>query len=315
MRDDSKDDILGQPAELFHGSFDVPYESPVQPHQLRLDDEFQFNCHPGVSCFNECCRNIEIQLMPYDILRLKRRLKLSSDEFVARHTMPFEMDMHGMPGLRLATKPGTLACVFLDEEKGCTVYEDRPTACRYYAIGNLGVRKKGRPAVEEAFFLVKEPHCKGHFEPKTQTVAEYRREQGIEPYDIANREWRDIVIKKRSAGPTVGAPSERSLQLFDMCSYDMDSFGQFIRSEGFRKLVDLDVEQLQEMIDDEEERLQFAFRYLKQVLFGEMTIPYRRQAREERLEQAKARLAKREEGMIKRKQAMEDDQYSGGLDD
>ena len=32
-------------------------------------------------------------------------------------------------------------CTFLGDE-GCTVYEDRPAACRYYALGNMAVRKK-----------------------------------------------------------------------------------------------------------------------------------------------------------------------------
>ena len=31
-------------------------------------------------------------------------------------------------------------CTFLGDE-GCTVYEDRPAACRYYAQGNMAVRK------------------------------------------------------------------------------------------------------------------------------------------------------------------------------
>ena len=33
----------------------------------------------------------------------------------------------------------------------------------------------------------REPHCLGHEEPEEQTVAEYREEQGIEPYDEMNR--------------------------------------------------------------------------------------------------------------------------------
>lgn len=315
MSDNGKEDLPGQAVEFFHGAFDVPWESPVRPHQLRLEDAFQFDCHPGVSCFNECCRNIEIQLLPYDILRLKRRLGLTSDEFVAGYTLPFEMDQHGLTGLRLAARPGTRTCVFLDEDKGCTLYEDRPSACRYYALGNMGVRKKDSPVVEEAFFVVKEEHCKGHFEPKSRTVAEYREEQGVEEYDVANREWRDIVIKKRSAGPAIGAPSARSLQLFDMCSYDMDSFRRFIQSDGFRRLVALDDRQIRELVDEEDKLLQFAFRYLKQVLFGELTIPYHKQARLERLAQAKVRIAEREQEMIRRKRTLEDEKYSGSLDE
>lgn len=277
----------------FQGRFSgIPFESPVRPAQLGLDDAFRFDCHTGISCFNECCRNIDIQLLPYDIIRLKNRLETTSYDFVARYTLPFQMDAHGMPGLKLKTRSGTRECVFLGEE-GCTVYTDRPTACRYYALGSMGVRAKDNAVVEDMYFVVKEPHCKGHEEPRSRTVRDYRREQGVEKYDEMNREWRDIVIKKRSSGPTVGAPSGRSLQLYDMCSYDMDKFREFIQTPGFSEIFDTGAIGIDALLKDEEALLAFAMRFLKQVLFGEMRIPQRAGAREARLEKRRARILER----------------------
>ncbi len=267
---------------------ELPYASPVQPVELGLDDEIQFNCHKGVACFNACCKNIDIQITPYDILRLKRRLGLKSSEFVARYTTPFAMDFHNMPGLKLNTKPGTSECVFLKEE-GCGVYEDRPAACRYYALGSMGVRKKDSAAVEDIFFVVKEDHCLGHQEPRTLTVRQYRSEQGCDEYDEHNRAWRDVILKKRSSGPTVGAPSERSLQLFDMCSYDVDSFREFIQTQGFNEVFDIDEATKKTLIDDEDQLLEFALRFLKQVLFGEQSIPVKPDARDKRLARRKSK--------------------------
>ena len=261
---------------------EIPWESPVQPVELSPDSEFQFHCHKGISCFNACCKNIDITLMPYDILRLKRRAGLTSSQWVNRHTVPFPMDADEMPGLKMATKPGTTECVFLTEA-GCSVYQDRPAACRYYALGSMGVRRQASAVVEDIYFVVKEDHCKGHEEPKTTTVQQYRREQGIEKYDEMNREWRDIILKKRSSGPTVGKPSARSLQLFDMCSYDMDSFRKFIVSDGFAGIFAIDPDEQAAMLADEDELLRFACRFLKQVLFGEMTIPVKPDAHLRRL--------------------------------
>jgi Fe-S-cluster containining protein len=279
--------------EIFEGKFeDIPFESPVRPARLRLEDEIPFDCHPGISCFNECCRNIDIQLLPYDIIRLKKRLGMTSYEFVARHTVPFQMDYHGMPGLKLMTKPGTRECVFLGEN-GCTVYEYRPTACRYYALGCMGVRAKDSSTVEDVYFVVKEPHCKGHEEPRRLTVGEYRREQGVERYDDMNREWRDIIIKKRSSGPTVGAPSGRSFQLFDMCSYDMDKLREFIHTAGFEEVFDTEQIDMKTLLSDDEALLGFAMRFLKQILFGEVTLPLRTGARERRLEKRRGRIQTR----------------------
>lgn len=287
----------------------IPFASPVKPVELTLDSEFQFNCHKGIACFNACCKNIDITLTPYDILRLKRRLGMDSKEFVARHTVPFEMDFHGMPGLKMVTKPGTSECTFLTEE-GCSVYEDRPAACRYYALGNMGVRKKESAEIEDIFFVVKEDHCRGHNEPQKQTVGEYRKNQGIEKYDEMNRAWRDLIIKKRSSGPTIGKPSERSLQLFDMCSYDMDSFREFIQTEGFQGVFDLHQEDMRDLLDDDEKLLHFSLRFLKQVLFGEKSIPVKEGAREQRVEQRKAVWAKRREEEIGNyKETQEEEKY------
>jgi len=184
-------------------------------------------------------------------------------------------------------------CVFC--EAGCTVYEDRPTACRYYALGSMGVRKKDSSTVEDMYFVVREPHCMGHEEPKTRTVREYREEQGVDKYDVMNREWRDIILKKRSSGPTVGAPSGRSLQLYDMCSYDMDKFREFIQTPGFTEIFDTDTIGMDKLLEDEEALLAFSMRFLKQVLFGEMTIPQHEGAGKARLERRHARIQERRE--------------------
>ena len=178
-------------------------------------------------------------LAPYDILRLKKRLGISSRDFIDNFTRDFQMDGHGMPGLKLATKDESPACVFLRPE-GCGVYADRPSACRYYALGLLSMRKKDSPTDEDSYFVVKEDHCLGHQEEKTQTVREYRKEQGLEDYDALNREWRQIVLKKRSSGPTIGKPSERSMELFYLASYNLDGFRDFISTAGFAELFELD---------------------------------------------------------------------------
>ena len=50
----------------------------VEPRKLTPESRFKFRCHPGVSCFTECCGKTTIILTPYDILRLKNRLRITS---------------------------------------------------------------------------------------------------------------------------------------------------------------------------------------------------------------------------------------------
>jgi Fe-S-cluster containining protein len=293
---------------MSNGINDPRPHSVVEPVQLSLDDAFQFRCHKGIPCFNECCRNIDIMLAPYDVLRLKRRFDLSSREFIDRDTQDFQMDGHGMPGLKLATKEGSRECTYLTAE-GCSVYEDRPSACRYYALGLLTMRKKDAPAEEDSYFVVKEDHCLGHFEQQTQTVRDYRRGQGLEPYDEANREWRTLVLKKRSGGPAIGKPSQRSLEMFHLASYDIDGFRAFVASPGFEELFELDAEFKRELLTDDEKLLAFAFRFLKQVLFGEFSIPVRKEAAQRRREQLKQKVQRMEEEGMRQRMADEDLKY------
>ena len=283
--------------------------TPVQPVQLGPDDMFKFNCHKGIACFNKCCQNIDIMLAPYDVLRLKKRLGLKSRDFLDNFTRDFAMDGHGMPGLKLATKDESPACVFLRPE-GCGVYDDRPSACRYYALGLLSMRKKDSPTDEDSYFVVKEDHCLGHQEPKTQTVRDFRKDQGLEDYDAINREWRQIVLKKRSSGPTVGKPSERSMELFFLASYDIDGFREFISTPGFTDLFELDPAEKQALLEDDEALLRFAFRFLKQALFGEITIPVRADAAEKRRERYLRRVQQMEHDAAQRKAVDQDDQYA-----
>ena len=270
-------------------SSDTLLQSPITPVKLDLDDNFQFACHKDIGCFNKCCQSIDIQLTPYDILRLKDRLGLSSREFLFRHTAPFEMDGHGVPGLKLRTQDESTQCPFLTEE-GCGVYDDRPTACRYYALGLMSMRKKDSATDEDSYFVVREDHCLGHAEPKVQTVRAYRQSQGVDIYDELNREWRQVVLKKRSCGPTIGKPSDRSLQLFFLASYDLDGFREFMNTPSFDEVYDVAPEERERLRQDEVALMRFAFRFLKQALFGENTIPERAGAVERRLARRKERL-------------------------
>ncbi len=259
----------------------LPYNSPLQPIKLELDDNIQFRCHKDIACFNECCKKIDISLTPYDILRLQKHLKLTSNEFLSQYTIPFEMDKDGMPGVKIKTTEDNPACPFLQED-GCGVYEDRPTVCRYYALGLMSMRKENSPTDENAYFLIKEDHCLGHNENRMISVTDYRNEQGVDEYDSINREWRQIILKKRSAGPTIGKPSQRSLKFFFLCSYNFDSFRAFVQSENFSEIYSFTSEEINQLETDDIALLKFGARLLKQVLFGEMSIAVKDDALQKR---------------------------------
>ncbi len=273
--------------------FDLPFESPVQPIRLQADDELKFRCHPGVSCWNACCSRANVTLTPYDIIRLKQHTGLGSTELLAQHTVPFELDASGLPGAKLRTDDSG-ACLFMTDA-GCSVYANRPSACRYYPSGLLSMRTIGKSTDERHFLLIREDHCKGFLEDQVQTVQEYREDQGVTKYDDYNREWYVIVLKKRSSGPAVGKPSDMSLQLFFMASYDIDRFRRFVTSDSFKKTYNLSDEFYQVVEKDDIALMQFAFKLLRQVLYGEIEIPEVEGAWQRRLEERKEILEMRRE--------------------
>ncbi len=264
--------------------------SPVVPQTLDGDAEIQFRCRKGIACWNACCSNIDISLTPYDILRLSRRLDISTTEYLAQYTFPYEMEKDGIAGVKLKPVENGRACQFMVAE-GCSVYEDRPTACRYYPVALLSLRRSDEYTDRSSYALVKEPHCRGHDEPRKLTIEDYRKEQGLIEYDELGRGWRQLILKKKSSGPTVGTPSKRSLQLFFMACYDLDRFRAFVASEPFAETYELPDEEMQKVLLDDVELMTFAFRFLRQVMFGEESIRMKADALDRRLARKREREA------------------------
>ena len=288
---------------------DSPFpSSPVLPQTFDASKVIQFQCRKGIACWNACCSNIDISLTPYDILRLKRRFEISSGEFLRKYTAPYEMEQSSIAGVKLRPVENGTACQFMTDE-GCSVYEDRPTACRYYPVALLSLRRQDETTDRASYAMVEEPHCLGHQEPRQISVDAYRKEQGLEEYDDLARGWRQLILKKTSSGPSIGKHSKRSLELFFMVCYDVDRFSQFVASEGFSEIYDLPAEELQSILCDDTELMQFGFRFLRQVLFGEETIPLRKEAALQRRLLHQERMQRIETEAAARRVAEQDGMY------
>lgn len=255
---------------------------PVQPVQLKSADTFSFRCHRGVSCWNACCHGADVTLTPCDILRLSRHVGVRPAEFLERHTVPAVHEASDMPviKLKMSGDDGTGPCPFLVSE-GCSVYADRPLTCRYYPLGLVSHKLKDSDKKEDFHFVVKESHCKGHLEAKTQTVEEFRREQGVADYEAINRGWVDILMKlaswKSIGGPMGKAPSAQARQMFFMVSTDVERFRRFVFETRFLKIYDIAAEAVERIKTDDEALLQLGFEWLKNVLFNEPTLEMRQE--------------------------------------
>ncbi len=235
--------------------------------RLTSESKFSFNCHSGLSCFNTCCSNLDIVLTPYDILRMKNRLGLSSAEFISEYTEPVIQKESKLPFLKL--KLGDEGkCRFVAAE-GCTVYGDRPAACRYYPLG-FGIYKN-EEAGDDFYFLIREDHCKGFEEEREWTVGEWRKNQGIDEYDDKNRVWMEVILNKKLYSPEL-EPDEKSLKMFFMASYDLDAFRDFVFESRFLDVFDIEEERLEMIKNDEAELMLFAHQWLLFALFKKPTM-------------------------------------------
>ncbi len=288
---------------------DLPFHgSPVVPEMFDGNKVIRFQCREGIACWNACCSNIDISLTPYDILRLKQRLNLSSAEFLQQYTVPYEMEQGGLAGVKMRPVENGTACRFMTPE-GCSMYTDRPTACRYYPLALLSMRRQDEYTDIRSYALVKESHCLGHQENKESSIDEYRREQGVEEYDDLARGWHQLILKKKSSGPSVGKPTKSSLQLFFMVCYDLDRFRSFVVSDGFNELYDLDTKDTIEILGDDAKLMLFGFRFLKQVLFGENTITMKKDAATERMVRYQEKIQRLEQEAVSKRLAEQDEMY------
>ena len=240
----------------------------ISPQQLGLQSKFRFECHKGVRCFTACCRGINIILTPYDIICLKNRLGLSSDEFLAIYTTPQLLEKTDLPIVTLTLLDDEQeSCPFVRED-GCIVYEDRPTTCRYYPLGVASLSYKENVDGEEFYFFINEPHCLGFDEHKDWTVQEWRKDQGIERHDKINAEWTDLIVRKRSFPPSMKL-TEQSKQMFFLASYNIDKFRQFVFHSSFMTRYVIDDDTVEKIKKDELQLLAFGLRWIPWLLFKE----------------------------------------------
>ena len=233
---------------------------PIMP-----DEPFRFACSPEVTCFNECCRDLNQSLYPYDILRLKKGLGLSSSEFLKHYTTRHIGPESGLPIVTLkTTDAGRLTCPLVTE-KGCSVYPDRPSSCRIYPLVRAISRCRKTGKITEHFALLKEPHCLGFKGRKDQTVRQWINHQEIAVYNHINDKLMEIISIKSRLLP--GPLDLKSRHLFCMALYDLDNFRTHIFKNGLFGDFKVNPQKLAAAKIDDTALLEVGMEWVKQKLF------------------------------------------------
>lgn len=236
---------------------------------LRPEDNFRFACHKELECFTECCRNTTIFLTPYDILRMKNALGISSEDFLRTYTNTLIGKDSGLPVVVLRMgEDEEKSCPFVTPE-GCTIYDDRPWSCRMYPLQpeSTNITEK---ASKEYYSIVDAPFCLGLEENRVVSVEEWKEEQGIPIYIEMEQLFKRITLSEHLKGKEI---RNRKIQdMFYMASYDLDRFKRFVFDSKFLDVFDVDSSTVEKIRRDELELLKFAFRWLEFGLIGQHVL-------------------------------------------
>jgi len=237
---------------------------PPTQNRLSLTDTFIFSCHKGLSCFNSCCQNKHLPLTPYDILRMRNALKLHSDDFLERYTL-YRLDpKSGFPILSVKMGDEEGICPFVGPD-GCTIYDDRPTACRLFPLGrSSGIGQDGKVR-EEFFYLLDTPGCEGVKEKKVQSVERWRDDQGLLPYIEMNDRMLGLLFHPNRDGSK--HLDQRQQQKVMVACYNIDLFREFVFKTGFSEQYKVGKATMKWVMESDAALLTLGFSYLDKTLF------------------------------------------------
>jgi len=209
--------------------------------------KFKFGCHPGVPCYMLCCKKVDMILYPYDIIQLKNRLQVSSEEFLNNYAGVVKGSNPYFPSvmMRMADNDEK-TCPFLGEN-GCTVYEDRPSACRMYPLERAVDRTPSRGRPDEFYFLKMHDYVMADLWTEMDTL-------------FSKNPWKG----EGAAGP-------KQLMAFMVC-YNIDRFRQYVGDQHLLGRFRLEKSRVKKIEKDDEALLKFGFDWLKFILDDQPTL-------------------------------------------
>ncbi len=237
------------------------------------DSTFQFSCHQGLSCFTFCCNKVDMLLYPFDVILLKKLLKIRSNEFLERYTRVVQGHNPYFPGLMMKMAEDE-KCPFLSDQ-GCTVYEVRPFSCRMYPLERAVNRSPENGEEREFYFLARHEYCLGHGQGQEWTVGEWLKDQDLEYRNTMADKWTEIdtlFAANPWSGEGVAGPKQK---LAFMICYNIDDFREYVRHHHLLAQFKLSRKRIRSIETDDEALLLFGFDWLKFFLAGEPVLKAR----------------------------------------
>ena len=236
--------------------------------RIKEDDTFNFRCHSDVSCFNRCCRNLNLYLYPYDVVRLKQYLGITSDEFLYEYVDVVLRPSNFFPEVLLRmSSTRERSCPFLTAS-GCRVYPARPDTCRSFPF-EVGMIYEADQKRDTPVYFFKPPEfCRGQDEKEEWTISEWTRDQDAELYRKMTMRWAEVKRLFQEDPWGMEGPEGTKAKMAFMATYNIDRFRDFIFQSSFLGRYKIKSALLTKLKADDLQLLKFGFEWVKLFIWG-----------------------------------------------
>jgi len=242
---------------------EMPAGKKIEPQE-----KFNFRCYPEISCFNQCCRNLNLFIYPYDIIRLKQRLRISSDQFLDQYVDIVLRKTNYFPEVLLSmAENAQKTCPFLTSD-GCTVYTDRPDACRTFPL-EQGLYYDARTSSATPVYFFKPPDfCMGQHEKQQWSIETWTEDQKAVIYNQMTSHWSEVkrLFHDNPWGPA--GPNGSLGKMAFMATYNIDRFRDFVFKSTMLKRYNIRKTTFKKINKDDTALMRFGFEWVKLVVWG-----------------------------------------------
>ncbi len=197
---------------------------------------------------------------------MKQKLGVPSGDFLERYTVSLIPEVSGFPVILLKMmEDRNNTCPFVTPE-GCSLYEDRPWACRMFPLDQLG--QDG-----DFQFITTPSFCLGMKEKKEWTVRGYLKSQGLALYNES-----ESLLSRIASNPRFSRTNIQNPKVQEMCRmalYDLDRFRRFVLESRFLQIFQVEKEVAQSIATDDLELMKLAHRWLEFGLISGETLKMR----------------------------------------
>lgn len=232
---------------------------------MDLEDAFDFECHPGLECFTTCCRDVNIFLAPYDVIRLRHALDLGSAVFFEKYTHVLTKPGGVLPLVTINMSGENKTCPFLSPDEGCSVYEHRPWACRLFP---LNLEESG-----QFTYLCGPERCPGLASDQRERIHRWLVDQGAAEFQDNHLLYSEVTSHPKLGQLDVANPA--ITKMIFMATYDLDRFKDFVFQSTFLQKFDVSEETIFKALRYEVDLLKLGLDWIKFGLFGEPTLKIR----------------------------------------